>query len=246
MKYLRKFNSLTDYNNFKKSSNYITPNVCLIEYNKQKVYKFNDSKYNGYTYVDLGLPSGTLWAEYNVGANSPEEYGLLFAWGDTIGHTANDIYDGRKEFIWSDYTFSNDLGVRKYCTDTAYGAIDNKTVLDLEDDAAHVHMGGEWHIPTKAQIKELTDNTISEWTTFNSIYGRVFASKINGNTLFIPAAGYGYNGTFQNAGLYGRIWSSSLDVDDSTQATYWNFYDKYVSIDNGTRACGHSVRGVIG
>ena len=128
---------------------------------------------NGYDYVDLGLPSGTLWSACNVGASKPSESGLYFQWGDTQGYTADQVGtgDGKKRFAldWSDYKWGETPNFTKYTTEGA--------TLELEDDAAHVNMGGSWHMPTKEQIQELIDNTKSTWTTKDGVNGRLFTSK---------------------------------------------------------------------
>ena len=111
-----------------------------------------------YEYVDLGLPSHLKWAKCNVGANSEEELGLLFQWGDTQGYTAEQVGNGKglKAFSWADYKFSIDGSDSNF---SKYNASDNKTVLDPEDDAAHANMGGNWRMPTFAEYKELCKNT---------------------------------------------------------------------------------------
>ena len=115
--------------------------------------------------VDLGLPSGTKWANMNVGAEKPEDYGLYFAWGETVGHTG-DISDGRL-FDWASYKWCNgseDSLVK-------YAIVNNKIVLDLEDDAAYVNWGSDWRMPTLTEIKELLDNTTFERIIQNGVNG---------------------------------------------------------------------------
>ena len=106
-------------------------------------------------YVDLGLPSGNLWTKCNLGATTEDEAGLYFAWGDTVGYTAEQVGNGEglKHFSWNDYTFGTSSNLTKY------NAIDNKTVLDLEDDAAHAMLGGLWRMPTYDECMELYQNT---------------------------------------------------------------------------------------
>ena len=150
--------------------------------------------FNGHEYVDLGLPSGTLWATKPI-TNADGEP-LYFQWGDTEGWTAEQIQNGEKEFNKTDYKKNS-----KYF-------IDGKIYLDLEDDAAHVHMGGEWHIPTVRQIMELTANTSSSTITQNNVSGRLFTSKTNGNTIFIPSFGDANNGKIFTGGYY---WSNTVN-----------------------------------
>lgn len=122
--------------------------------------------FNGHEYVDLGLPSGTLWAKMNVGAESETDYGLYFAWGETTGYPikeadGNWVIDAPKQFIPNDYAFT-DASTQ---TITKYNATDGKTALDLEDDAAHVNMGGDWHMPNIAQCLELLKKTKNGFVT---------------------------------------------------------------------------------
>ena len=111
-------------------------------------------KHNGFEYVDLGLPSGTKWAKYNVGANSETDYGLYFAFGETNGY--NRFTNGDRTFDRRNYKFSKKSFIYNF---TKYNNTDGKKVLDLCDDAAHIHMGGKWHMPTDEQIRELIKNT---------------------------------------------------------------------------------------
>ena len=195
--------------------------------------------FNGYNYVDLGLPSGTLWATSVIKNKLGEP--LYFQWGDTEGWTAKQINNGEKAFAWgnSDYKFGE-------YPHTKYNYNDGKVVLDLEDDAAHVHMGGDWHMPTKEQWEELIANTTSTWTTKNDVNGRLFTSIINGNSVFVPAFGNAYNGVLYLVGSYGYIWSSSVDEDYLSDAWNLHFYLSYVDMDINLRIFGHCVLGVVG
>lgn len=109
-------------------------------------------------YVDLGLPSHLKWAKCNIGANSEEESGLFFQWGDTQGYTAEQVGDGEglKAFSWADYKWSADGFPDNF---SKYNDSDRKTVLVTEDDAAHANMGGNWRMPTLDEYKELCLNT---------------------------------------------------------------------------------------
>ena len=198
---------------------------------------------NGYDYVDLGLASGTLWSACNVGASKPSESGLYFQWGDTQGYTADQVGtgDGKKRFAldWSDYKWGETPNFTKYTTEGA--------TLELEDDAAHVNMGGSWHMPTKEQIQELIDNTKSTWTTKDGVNGRLFTSKTDtSKTIFIPAAGYAWDGSINLSGRYGGIWFSMSGTHYVDGGQYLLFSSGYVSLDYGNRYYGLSVRGVIG
>ena len=197
---------------------------------------------NGYDYVDLGLPSGTLWATCNVGASKPSDYGLYFQWGDTVGYTADQVGkgDGKKKFAsdWSDYKWGKSPNFTKYTTTGA--------TLDFEDDAAHVHMGGSWHMPTPDQIQELLDNTTSTWTTQEGVSGRLFTSKMDGSkSIFIPAAGYAWDGSVQGSGDDGFVLSSMLYTAGVYCGKGLYFDSGVVHLYDGNRCVGLSVRGVI-
>ena len=198
--------------------------------------------HQGKEYVDLGLPSGTLWATMNVGATSETDYGLYFQWGDTQGYADVSI----KTFRWSNYKYGDES--KNF---TKYNATDGKTVLDLEDDAARANWGGNWHMPTDTQFKELlnTSNCTNTWVTDyqgSGINGRLFTSKKNGNTLFIPAASTAGYGIIGNVGEYGTVWSSSLYSFGVKYGHYLYLDRDYISLGSNYRFYGRSVRGVIG
>ena len=198
---------------------------------------------NGFDFVDLGLPSGTLWATMNVGASNPSDFGLYFQWGDVQGYTAEQVGKD-KQFNWNDYKFSingsedeDNLTFTKYITTGA--------TLELADDAAHFHMGGSWHMPSSEQIQELINETTSNWIKLDGVNGRLFTSK-NGKSIFIPAAGYASNGSVYVSGSYGLVWASMLDTDGVRYGQYLNFDSSYINLYNYSRYNGLSVRGVIG
>jgi hypothetical protein len=196
-------------------------------------------------YVDLGLPSGTLWATCNIGANSPEEYGDYFAWGETEGYN-----DGKTYFDWSTYKWCNGSydSLTKYNTSSSYGTVDNKTELDLEDDAAYVNnWGPEWRIPSLEQFEELINSryTTTTWTTQNGVYGRKITSKKNGNSVFLPAAGFRDSSGLSGDGSYGYYWSRTRHGYPYYAWTLY-FHLSYFSTgyDYSTRVDGLSVRPV--
>ena len=193
---------------------------------------------NGHEYVDLGLL--VKWATCNVGANTPEEYGDYFAWGETESKTT---------YNWSTYKYCNGsyYTMTKYCRKSSYGTVDNKTTLDLTDDAARVNWGGKWRMPTMSEIDELrnTSNCIWTWTTQNGVNGYKVTSKKNGNSIFLPAAGYRSGSYLDSAGDYGSCWSSSLSAGSSDYAYSVYFSSSHVGWGAGIGRCyGRSVRAV--
>lgn len=168
---------------------------------------------DGHEYVDLGL--SVKWATMNVGATAPEDYGDYYAWGEV---TTKTVYS------WSTYLWCNgsDDTLTKYCTQSSYGTVDNKTTLELADDAAHVIWGGNWRMPTDAEWTELRTQCTWTWTTQNGVSGyRVTAS--NGNSIFLPAAGYRYDTSLGYTGLVGSYGSSSLDSSYLSNAYGFEF-----------------------
>ena len=166
--------------------------------------------------VDLGLPSGIKWASCNVGASSPEDYGGYYAWGEV---------EEKEDYSWDTYKWYNgsDDTMTKYCTDSDYGTVDNKSVLDPEDDVAHVKWGGSWRMPTLEEQEELLDECTWEWTTLNGVDGYRVTGP-NGNSIFLPAAGYRHGTGLDDRGDLGFYWSSSLD-DDSSGSAYFLYFD---------------------
>ncbi len=186
-------------------------------------------------YVDLGLPSGTLWATCNVGANSPEDYGDYFAWGET---------EPKSEYSWSTYKYGSDRDkLTKYCGDSDYGVVDNKTVLDPSDDAATVNRGSAWRMPTLDEIKELYDNCTWTWITVNGVRGQLVTGP-NGNSIFLPAAGCRDDSGLSYAGSDGYYWNSSLFSDRLSDAYHLYFDSGVVYWNIHYRCFGQSVRPV--
>ena len=146
-------------------------------------------------YVDLGLPSGLLWSTCNIGASEPWENGLYFSWGNVDGHKKD-----------SGFYFGTEVYQK-----TPGAALTDNIPVDAKYDAARANLGGSWRMPTKDEFKELYDNCISEWTTQNDVEGRMFFSRINGSTVFFPAAGYYIESMLINEGSNGSYWSSSLN-----------------------------------
>ena len=213
------WNVLADYEKFN------FPEVC---------FKISANEYNGHEFVDLGLPSGTKWATCNVGATKPEEYGDYFAWGET---ESKDNYDS------STYKWTENFCI-KYCIPSSYGNVDYKYTLELSDDAAHVNWGGDWRMPTSAEIRELC--TECTWTRSikNDVNG-YFVTGPNGNSIFLPAAGYRVYSDLRDAGSFGKYWTSSVAYSYDFYAEgllFSNYIDKFY---DGMRSYGLSVRPVL-
>lgn len=157
-------------------------------------------------YVDLGLPSGTLWATCNVGANSPEEAGGYYAWGEK---------EEKSYYSWDNYILSDEHGLSfyKYCTDKNRGTVDNKTTLELDDDVAYVKLGKNWRMPNGEEIDELLKSCSWEWESRNGVYGQKITGP-NGNSIFMPATGFHSSGPI-SVGSCGCYWSSSLNKEDN-------------------------------
>lgn len=213
-------------------------------------------------YVDLGLPSGTLWAICNVGANKPEEQGGYFAWGETIpygeedrSNTRNYLYCGsytktyysNATYKWYDGTdILSGAGYTKYCSDSNYGYngfTDNLEELELEDDAAYVNWGSKWRMPDYNQMQELFNSAYT--TVSKPLYknGVLITSRTNGNSIYLPFSGYCDGARFDYLGTQGYYWSRTL------KASY-NAGSMYISGSGGygntryVRSIGYSIRPV--
>ena len=223
--------------------------------------------YNGHEYVDLGVVvdgKPVYWATTNIGAELPADYGLYFAWGETEGYGSTplgtdygsyvEILDGRK-FDWASYSSAlcdgSSSTMKKYCTDSDYGIVDNKTVLDPEDDAAHVNWQGAWRMPTEAEQDALRTQCTWTWTTMTnsagkSINGYKVSNKADSSKfIFLPAAGCRHDDHLDDAGSYGNYWSSSLSASlGSNYAYYLIFLSDLYRCPSSLRCCGQSVRPV--
>ena len=191
--------------------------------------------------VDLGL--SVKWAACNVGASSPQGYGGYYAWGETAE---------KSNYSWENYKWSEPKydrwgnvdsydWITKYCTDEYYGYVDNKTTLALTDDVARVKLGGSWRIPTKSEFEELIDKCTWVQISYNDVDGRLITGP-NGNSIFLPAAGYREYTSFNDRGSYGyycgHYWSATLEDNDAAFI---------LSDDDGnwsSRYCGCTVRPV--
>ena len=190
--------------------------------------------------VDLGL--SVKWANFNVGASAPEEYGDYFAWGET---ETKDYYDWNT-YKWCEGTEST---INQYCPE-----LDNRDNLSNSDDAAYVAWGGSWRMPTKEEMSELldTEKCIWTWTTVNDVKGYEVKSKINGNTIFLPAAGYRWRGSFYSRGMIGDYSTKSVNLEEARTAYFLqcteegrNTNDLDVIVQPGFRQVGLSIRPVM-
>ena len=255
--------------------------VPFAELDSISTYDYEDETpiENGHKYVDLGLPSGTLWATCNVGAEKPEDYGLYFAWGETVGYGPGtsdgkdgDTTDGREfnwtSYKWMDHSKNSQYGCLKYTfadgkTDGCWYSgntyvgttVDGKTYktltkLEAADDAATANWGENWRMPTKAEQDELRNTSNCTWEKVmdgSTLKGYKVISKkagYEGNSIFLPAAGYRSNSYLYYVGSRGYYWSSELHTDYSISARSlyflssgvdWRFYDRHY---------GRSVRAV--
>ena len=198
--------------------------------------------HNGHEWVDLGL--SVKWATCNVGATAPEEYGNYYAWGEV---------KPKKNYCWETYKYSNgtDDSLTKYISGsdeyTNYLNVDSITIttLDKVDDAATHNWGGRWRMPSAAEWAELREQCSWTWTTRNNAKkGYEVTSKINGNSIFLPAAGFCYDTELDDANSMAFYWSSALDKSDSSYAWVIAFDEDYFSMDSEDRFYGLSVRPV--
>lgn len=177
---------------------------------------------NGYEYVDLGL--SVKWATCNVGATKPEDYGEYYAWGEL---EPKSIYE-YKNYV--------DRRYEKYCNST-------KTILEIEDDVAHVKWGGKWRIPTTSEFMELISSKCTHiWTTENGVNGYLFTSNINGRSIFIPAAGRFYGSNLKSVGSQGNYWANGIRDDDSSRT--FEFESDWIEPGAEQRYYGLTVRPV--
>ena len=201
-----------------------------------------EDPYNGHEYVDLGLPSGIKWATVNVGALRPDDYGKYYSWGEAENKAGNHY--------WTNYKWGSYDSLSKYCNDDRIGTVDNKSQLELEDDAARANWGGKWRMPTKEELEELRDNctwTWHQWPNPNggAVNGFLFTSKTNGNTIFIPAAGaHGDSPNPRAMGYSANYWSSTLDTTNPIVAHSMDFTTSAVTIKFTNRYMGCTIRAV--
>lgn len=243
------------------------------------IAEIQNTLYLPYKAVDLGLPSGILWADRNIGASSPEDSGLYFQWGDTQGYTADQCGsgEGQKAFTWDDYKFGTESNLTKY-NDT-----DGKTVLDSEDDAVSV-TSVKFRMPTEAEMEELwalpkkwvvasradVNDSWGEPEEFDSMeaaniqendmkfddYGNLIQDEslkkflgvkfigMNGNSIFVPAAGACGYSVSVGCNNEGQLWSSSQSIRASEAKIGGFDVSGNWGVGNADRHLGFRVRGV--
>ena len=215
-------------------------------------------RHKGHKYVDLGL--SVKWATCNVGANRPWEYGDYFAWGEV---------ETKEDYYWHTYKYGGmrDGGrevvfLTKYCSDSVIGKdgfVDNKVILELEDDAASVNWGGNWRMPTKEEQDELRDSCEWVWTTQKGVSGCQVIGP-NGNSIFLPAAGFMSYGRLTcygdvpdglvSDGSLGYYWTSSCSCifmgDEACILSFYidGYYPEGFILGNLDRSAGLVVRAV--
>ena len=217
---------------------------------------------NGGGAVDLGLSDGTIWATCNVGASVPEEYGDYFAWGDPEPYYSSldpmTWKEGKSDgYVWSSYRWCNgtEHSMTKYCNNSEYGLVDNKTVLEAADDAATVNWGSMWKMPTTQQFRMLRLGVVTEWGTLNGVNGRFFYKKdASGNKvvdkyIFLPAAGQYGDGDINElflGGSKGNYWGCQLyDIYSAFGGEMTITSSSMLPSNMSRRMFGKSVRAVL-
>ena len=210
----------------------ITDAILLVNYIIGKNNDNGNGSNSPAKAIDLGLPSGTKWASCNVGATKPEEYGGYYAWGETEEKGYYDMYT----YMYYEGSYDEegqwvDIG---------------SDISGTEYDVAHVKWGGNWCMPTFDDIKELRENCTYEWTTLNGEEGGKFTSNINGNSIFLPAAGFRMDGDLEYL-VCGYYWSSEQHPSN-TDCAYYLFFNDGDAYWGGRvyyyRNVGYSVRPV--
>lgn len=242
MIYLRLFDLHSEYVDFIETNDYILPNVSYCKNGGRDVH------YNPYEiedeYVDLGLPSGTKWARWNLGARKETDYGLFYAWGEIIGYKSPY---GTKKFTWGDYKWSNGGSTSEDMT--KYTFTDRKLILEPEDDATYQVTNGVYRMPTNSEYQELIN---SEYTTHQfvtdyngtGVNGTLFTSLSNGNTLFFPASGSSYDNIRYGRGSYAELWLSRVVYGNNEYASIMEMNSnnaaqiQYVKRYQGLSICG--------
>ena len=218
-KYIKKFDTHSDYEDFIETEDYIEPNVSYCVDDVEVHYNPIPDPYNGHAYVDLGLPSETLWATMNVGATNVTDYGDYYKFG---------------------------MGSETYVNDGIVYTGNENPIISSADTAVQV-WGGVWHTPTETQMRELVDNTTYQWVTNyqgSGVNGGLFTAQ-NGNSVFLPAAGIQYRDEYNYSGSDGRYWSSSPKMNGN-DAVFMEVNSYGGSVSDNIRELGQSIRPVVG
>jgi hypothetical protein len=202
---------------------------------------------DGYNLVDLGLPSGTLWMDRNIGAKEITDNGLYFAWGETEGYSG---ITADKRFTWDDYKYANGAcnKLTKYCNNSDHGNdgfTDNLTELELSDDAAYAYTNGKCKMPTRIQLQELIDGTTYTWTAKDGVGGVLFVSRTNSNSIFLPDTKIYRDGKKHE--FYSLYWTNNLSwyKDYCFLSHCYYFYNgDEGSTEEYDRCYGSPIRGV--
>jgi uncharacterized protein (TIGR02145 family) len=189
-------------------------------YVDSRTYETNRELSLLYNFVDLGLPSGTLWSSCNVGANSPEESGNYYAWGEL---------STKPEYTKNNYR---------------HPTISDNISGNIQYDAARANWGGDWRIPTKNEMQELLDNCSKTFTTQNGVKGYKLISKNNSNIIFLPASGYYYGSTLNGEASYGYYWTSTYKTNSYSDYCL-RFYNNSSYVDYFNSYYGYSIRPVL-
>ena len=230
MIYLHKFNTVQEFEESYNSSGYTQPWVGVVERTEERepVISYNKWNANGYDYVDLGLPSGNLWATMNVGAYSLTNSGNTYAWGEI---------EPKASYTWDNYKHGNSYSVL-----TKYNGEDNIMTLLPEDDVAHVVMGGSWVMPTLDDIDEFWSNVTYGWVHLNDILTVKCTSKLNGECIYFPPKDQSW-GEFS-------IWSSTVYSPSVKRSAHCLTMSEFsgrmtFSLGSSDRYNPKTVRGII-
>ena len=237
MYYLKAFETTEEYN---KNGGLLVPSISLTE--DDDLLHFDTLPI-----VDLGLSSGTKWANMNIGAKSETDYGLYFQWGDTVGYT------GDKALAHSTWSTCPGNGGNSFYNITSLTAWNNEhltnNILNTDVDAAYIHSNGRMKMPTAAQCQELLNETNHSWVTnYNGtgINGIKFVSKKDTSKyIFIPSSGHASDGSFYNVSLKSRLWSSSVYTSNAQCAYYLGHSSDYYGVGGNYRSYGQCVRGIV-
>lgn len=200
---------------------------------------------NGYDFVDMG--DAGIWATCNVGANIPEEYGFYFAWGETIGYTKEQVEAGEHIFDWDNYKFSINGSSANF---SKYNSTDGLTVLELEDDAARVNMGGDWRMPAIDDCRTLLNLCDFKWISDykgTDLGGTLLTLKTdNSKQLFFPAAALIQGQRVVEPNTRVNVWTNELWLSNKDRSGYLLLKSTMEKKTDPNKRCdGQSVRGFI-